>query len=139
MVHTYFEIGRYIVEDEQQGEQRAEYGKAVLKELSAKLTERFGNGFSVENLKFIRNFFLTYEKRVNSVYPIRQTVSSKSQTTENQYDISIISSTPLPKRQFTLSWSHYLVLMRIKDKTNLIKRVDTPIHSSIIIAMFARE
>lgn len=43
MVITYFEIGRMIVEDEQNGENRAEYGKAVLKELSLYLTERFGN------------------------------------------------------------------------------------------------
>jgi hypothetical protein len=50
MVYTYYEVGRYIVEDEQQGEQRAEYGKAVLKELSVRLTERFGKGFSERNL-----------------------------------------------------------------------------------------
>ena len=72
MVYSYFEIGRYIVEDEQQGGQRAEYGKAVLKELSERLTERFSHGFSVENLKLIRKFFLTYQEKVNTVYPIGQ-------------------------------------------------------------------
>ena len=46
MVHTYFEVGRMIVEDEQKGKDRAEYGKAVLKELSIRLTGRFGKGFS---------------------------------------------------------------------------------------------
>jgi predicted nuclease of restriction endonuclease-like (RecB) superfamily len=86
MVYTYFETGRYIVEDEQRGEQRAKYGKAVLKELSERLTERFGSGFSVENLKLIRKFFLTYQEKVNTVYP-----------------------------NFTLSWSHYLILMRIEN------------------------
>ena len=50
MVYTYFEIGRMIVEDEQQGKERAEYGKQVLKELSKRLTKNFGKGFSVENL-----------------------------------------------------------------------------------------
>jgi ribosomal protein L13E len=50
MVHTYFEIGRMIVEDEQQGKERAEYGKQVLKELSNRLTAKYGKGFSVENL-----------------------------------------------------------------------------------------
>ncbi len=44
MVHTYFEVGRMIVEDEQQGKDRAEYGKAVLRELSIRLTGRFGRG-----------------------------------------------------------------------------------------------
>lgn len=51
MVHTYFEIGRTIVEDEQQGELRVKYGKQVLKELSVKLKERFGKGFSEQNLR----------------------------------------------------------------------------------------
>jgi predicted nuclease of restriction endonuclease-like (RecB) superfamily len=105
MVYTYYEIGRYIVEDEQDGEQRAEYGKAVLRELSERLTDKFGNGFSIENLKLIRKFFLSYREKVNSVYPIGSTVFSQSQ----------IWSTPLTKLQFTLSWSHYLVLMRVEN------------------------
>lgn len=62
MVHTYFEIGRTIVEDGQQGEARAEYGKKVLKELSIKLKERFGKGFSVDNLQNMRKFFLVFSK-----------------------------------------------------------------------------
>ena len=45
MVYTYYEIGRIIVDDEQQGEERAQYGKAVLKELSIRLTNKFGKGF----------------------------------------------------------------------------------------------
>jgi len=105
MVYTYFEIGRYIVEDEQRGEQRAEYGKAVLKELSERLTERFGNGFSVENLKLIRKFFLTYQEKVNTVYPIAPEIVN------TVYEID--RTPPLPK--FTLSWSHYLILMRIEN------------------------
>ena len=60
MVITYFEIGRMIVEDEQNGENRAEYGKAVLKELSLYLTERFGKGFSQRNLEQMRQFYLSY-------------------------------------------------------------------------------
>ena len=88
MVLTYFEIGRMIVEDEQQGRERAAYGKQVLKELSQKLTQQFGKGFSVENLDRMRYFYKTY--------------SSK------------ISSTPLTK--LSLSWSHYLLLMRITNE-----------------------
>ena len=60
MVHTYFEIGRMIVEDEQQGKERAEYGKSVLKDLSIRLAEKFGKGFSVDNLQNMRQFYLTY-------------------------------------------------------------------------------
>ena len=69
-VYTKFEIGRYIVYDEQQGENRAQYGKKVLKELSVRLTERFGDGWSVESLKLCRRFFMVYSNSVNSVYPI---------------------------------------------------------------------
>lgn len=85
MVQTYFEIGRLIVEDEQHGNIRAEYGKETLKKLSEKLTVNYGKGFSVTNLKQMRDFYLTYQ--------IRQTVSD----------------------QFTLSYSHYLFLMRIDN------------------------
>lgn len=54
MVYACFEIGRMIVEEEQHGENRAEYGMRLLKELSDYLTQNFGKGFSVGNLKNIR-------------------------------------------------------------------------------------
>lgn len=57
MVYAYFEIGRMIVEEEQHGENRAAYGKQLLKELSAYLTSRFGKGYSAENLKLMRRFY----------------------------------------------------------------------------------
>ena len=59
MIVTYYEIGRMIVEHEQKGELRAEYGKSVLKELSKNLTNRFGRGFSVDNLENMRRFYIT--------------------------------------------------------------------------------
>ncbi|RJP59600.1 MAG: DUF1016 domain-containing protein [Deltaproteobacteria bacterium] len=90
MVYTYYEIGRMIVEDEQQGKERAEYGKQVLEDLSQKLTQNFGKGFSVVNLRQMRAFYLTYS--------IQQTVSAELQAP-----------------RFQLSWSHYLKLMRIEN------------------------
>ncbi|MBR6198548.1 MAG: hypothetical protein IKQ72_13250 [Bacteroidaceae bacterium] len=74
MVYTYYGIGQYIVEDEQQGEQRAQYGQAVLKNLSVRLTDKYGEGWSVENLKLCRRFYVVFSKRVNSVYPIHSTM-----------------------------------------------------------------
>jgi len=62
MVYTYFEIGRTIVEEEQKGKERAEYGKQIIKELSQRLTHEFGKGFSATNLKQMRQFYLTYSK-----------------------------------------------------------------------------
>ena len=62
MVYSYYEVGRMIIEEEQSGKQRAEYGKAILKELSEHLTERLGKGFSVENLKLMRRFYVVYSQ-----------------------------------------------------------------------------
>jgi predicted nuclease of restriction endonuclease-like (RecB) superfamily len=103
MVYTYYEIGRMIVEDEQKGKERAEYGKQVLKELSKKLTIEFGKGFSVENLDRMRYFYKTYSSS-NSSTPL-----TKSETTDNRAIYETAS------RKFTLSWSHYLKLMRIDN------------------------
>ena len=87
MVYTYYEIGRMIVEDEQKGEQRAEYGKAVLKELSARLTKKFGKGFSVESLDRMRFFYKTYSCSISSTpLTILQTSSRKSLKEKNSAD-----------------------------------------------------
>src|SRR5690606_28379770 len=60
MVVTYFHIGKLIVEELQEGEDRAAYGKQLLKQTSERLTKHIGKGFSVQNLERMRNFFLTY-------------------------------------------------------------------------------
>jgi predicted nuclease of restriction endonuclease-like (RecB) superfamily len=73
-VYTNYEIGRRIVEEEQRGADRAEYGKQVLKELAERLTSEFGNGFSRSNLQYMRGFYLAYPDRGNQ---IRQTLSGK--------------------------------------------------------------
>lgn len=106
MVHTYFEIGRMIVEDEQQGELRAGYGKKVLKELSLKLKERFGKGFSVDNLQNMRQFFIAFSKY--------ETVSRILKNTEIQ-SVEIQQKPSGKSPVFRLSWSHYLVLMRLEN------------------------
>ena len=100
MVYAYYEIGRMIVEEEQQGENRAAYGKQLLKELSAYLTENCGKGFSVGNLKNIRQFYKVY-----SSDQIGETVFSQFE------NLPAVST----GRKFFLSWSHYLKLMRIDD------------------------
>ena len=87
MVMTYFKIGKMVVENEQKGNERAAYGKHVLKDISAKLTMQFGKGFSVENLDRMRFFYKIYGSAISS------TLSTK----------------------FNLTWSHYLVLMRMEN------------------------
>lgn len=69
MVHTYWKIGRRIVEEEQQGKQRADYGQGLLRTLSTELSKEFGKGFSASNLANMRQFYITF--------PIFQTVSGK--------------------------------------------------------------
>ena len=69
MVEAYWEIGKHIVEDEQEGEERAQYGKATLESLSEKLTEEFGKGFDIRNLRYMRSFYLKF--------PIRNAVRSE--------------------------------------------------------------
>ena len=100
MVYSYYEVGRMIVEEEQNGEQRAEYGKAILKELSKRLTESLGKGFSVENLKLMRRFYVVYSKD-----QIGQKVSAQ------------FENLPVTRegRKFFLSFSHYVFLMRISN------------------------
>lgn len=85
MAQTYFQIGKRIVEEEQGGETRAEYGKSLLKLLSVQLINEFGKGFSVDNLENMRRFYLAFQKS--------ETVS----------------------RKFELSWSHYIFLTRIEN------------------------
>ena len=112
MVYTYYEIGRYIVEDEQEGEYRAKYGKQVLVELSAKLTEKLGKGWSAEHLRLIRNFYLMYSfpKIQNSGLEIQ--TNSKIQTTGLEIQTEN-GNQWLPN--FTLPWTHYLILMRVDN------------------------
>jgi hypothetical protein len=62
MVLTYFEIGKMIIEEEQNGKQRADYGKQIIKSLSERLTNEFGKGFSQRNLEQIRQFYSVYSK-----------------------------------------------------------------------------
>ncbi len=85
MTQTYYQIGKRIVEEEQSGEARAEYGQKLILNLSDELTKEFGNGFSIDNLKNMRRFYLSFQKS--------ETVS----------------------HQFKLSWSHYIFLTRIEN------------------------
>jgi predicted nuclease of restriction endonuclease-like (RecB) superfamily len=63
MVQAYWLIGQLIVEQEQQGQERAEYGKQQLSQLSMRLQNEFGKGFDVTNLRNMRQFYLTFPKR----------------------------------------------------------------------------
>ena len=111
-VITSFLLGRYIVEQEQQGQERAKYGSKIIDSLSAYLTKEYGRGFSRSNVAGMRQFYMTYKDRENEIIQLQI----------GQLGIEIIQSgigqldMAYAKLPFKLSWTHYQVLMRIEDK-----------------------
>ena len=103
---TYFTLGKWVVEVQQDGESRAQYGKKVLITLSDVLNKEFGKGFSVATLTNIRKFYLTYQERIS------ETAVTKFATEKSQPLVTNFEKEP----PFHLSWSHYLILMRIENK-----------------------
>ncbi|MEW6077471.1 MAG: PDDEXK nuclease domain-containing protein [Thermodesulfobacteriota bacterium] len=136
MVLAYWLIGREIVEDVQRGKGRAKYGEKVIEDLSARLIERYGKGFSVPNLKNFRQFYQTYPDRCASIgYPTgsqfdspeisRPSGAEFSETTiliptgrelvhhKKSYPLGSESSQGFSPQ---LSWSHYRALMRVENR-----------------------
>ncbi|MCC9019324.1 PDDEXK nuclease domain-containing protein [Flavobacterium lipolyticum] len=122
MTITYFEIGRIIVEEEQNGKDRAEYGKQLLKGLSQQLTEEFGKGFSVESLDRMRKFYQIYSISSSPMTKLQnrisQSLTGELKTKKSQ---SVAEEFQSQKAQslasfFKLTWTHYIFLMRIEDE-----------------------
>ncbi|MBM0144118.1 DUF1016 N-terminal domain-containing protein [Segatella copri] len=118
LVERNWRIGQRIVEEEQNGASRAEYGKHVIEVASAALTEEFGKGFSETNIRTFRKFFLIFND-----LEIQQTLSAESNLPKHQ-TLSDESSL-LPQKGQTqsaqselrlLPWSHYERLIRVEDK-----------------------
>lgn len=104
-VYTKYYIGKYIVDYEQKGNVRAQYGMQVLKELSQSLTARFGAGWSYPNLRNIRQFYIVYAERLTSGYPFDAKNANHWLANSENDDNQI----------FKLSWTHYLILMRVEN------------------------
>lgn len=99
MTTTYWEIGRRIVQTEQSGQTKAEYGTAVVEKLSEDLTNRFGRGFRRSNLFQMRAFYLAYAQAIQPA--ASEELASIIQTLSGQF--------PLP-------WSHHVKLILVKDR-----------------------
>jgi predicted nuclease of restriction endonuclease-like (RecB) superfamily len=131
MVSTYWHIGEYIVEYEQGGKERAEYGTQLLKRLSEDLTKSFGSGFSYRNLKLIRQFYLTFQnwqpvvanseiakgqplvaqfKNTKGQPVVAQSDAEKLQPVAAKFSEKAISSIP------KLSWTHLVRLLSVKNE-----------------------
>lgn len=105
-IMTYYSLGRWIVEVQQQGKHRAEYGKKIIINLSKKLTEEFGKGFSESTLEKARKFYLTYKDRISETL-FTEFAIKKSETVFTIFE---------EEHPFVVTWSHYLQLMRIENE-----------------------
>ena len=101
-IMTNYVLGKWIVEEQQNGADRAKYGDQVINKLSEVLMQEFGRGFSRESLRNTRKFFLTYRDR------IPQSLITKFAVEKSQTMFGKLKELP-----FILSWSHYLILLRI--------------------------
>ncbi len=113
-VKTRYEVGRYILEDEQQGE-RAKYGEQVLKQLSARLMERYGADWTYDTLVRCRKFYQAYANASIVATPLPQ-LGNQGEAPDSKQVADCgngVATIQLPR--FILSWSHYLVLMRIEN------------------------
>jgi len=114
LTETYFHIRRLIVEHEQQGSNRAEYAKNILKQLSEKLSKSLGKGFSVDNLENMRRFYLAYKTTYSD-----HTNKNKSPITLPRKTAALQKSETLSRKlnlsPFKLSWSHYILLTNIDN------------------------
>ncbi len=120
MVKTYWEIGAYIY-NAQNGQERANYGSYLIKYLADKLTREFGKGFTIANLKNMRQFYITFaiEFKVCS-QSFFDNQDSRGSKNENSIKVCVQSSTEnqhfkCPKELLKLSWSHLRTIMRLYD------------------------
>ena len=105
-------VGRRIVEQEQQGQERAQYGKHIVELASEALTAEFGKGYSIVNIKSFRKFYLTFNNLL-----IGQTMSAQSGNGLTIKGLTVSAELELAKMlPSNLSWSHYERLMRIKNE-----------------------
>ena len=108
MTAAYWLIGRRIVEFEQKGQLRAEYGEELIGRLAADLAARYGRGFSVRNVWQMKAFYLAW--------PIPQTSSAESEGREIMQTVSAESSLSIVAEFFTLPWSAYVRLLSVKNE-----------------------
>ena len=126
MVLAYWHIGREIVEEIQSGDERADYGKQIIENLSEQLQGKYKRGYSVTNLKYFRRFYLAYNQRISEIRHIGCDESDQNQILHIESGESVqatirhIESGELDdsKKGFSpeLGWSHYRTLMQVENK-----------------------
>ena len=127
MVLAYWLIGREIVQELQRGEERADYGKRILEDLSSRLKKRYGTGYSLTNLKYFRTFYQVYQDRLPEIgrpSGDQSAIAAKGRPSGDELiTVNTVRSTGFSPQ---LSWSHYRALMRVKnDKARLFYEKET--------------
>jgi len=124
MVIAYWQIGKRIIEEEQSGKKRAEYGEFLLKELSNKLTKDFGSGFTYRNLAAMRQFFLTFpivhavraqSSSGKASLPIVHALRAQLPTSNKVKGNSVSLSRESNELRSELTWTHYRLLIRVEN------------------------
>jgi len=134
MVLAYWLIGREIVQELQGGQDRAAYGKKVIEDLSKRLTDRYGQGYSERNLQWFRQFYLAYNERVVIPHPVGAESGAgpiltpvRGELASGRISHPTGTESALPKKRYPtgielaqgfssqLSWSHYRALMRVEN------------------------
>ena len=110
-----WEIGRMIVEDEQGGEAKAEYGKYIIKELSEKLTVEFGNGYNEQNLRFYRQFY--------NIFPIRYALRSELDMPDS---LAVEKSDMLPTNSETTESEKNTIRHAVRDQSHPLFKIISP-------------
>lgn len=130
MVVAYWLIGREIVQEEQGGKRRAKYGDALLEDLSRRLTERYGKGYSVSSLKDFRQFHLVCADRIPEIrHAVRGELprrmlqpSEPAKDSNGQFARQCLANSEQPALRILhgfapeLSWTHYRLLMRVENQ-----------------------
>ncbi len=126
MVEAYWNVGRMIVEEEQQGKERAEYGSYLLRHLSTRLTKEFGKGLDESNLRYIRQFYLTYpihcalrdefstSTRSDPESPPAIRDALRHESFQDPDSASDKAWTILHALRRELTWTHYRLLIRVE-------------------------
>lgn len=123
MVIAYWLIGREVVQQIQGGDERAEYGKQIIEQLSAELNNKYGRGFSTTNLRYFRTFHTTYSDRIPE---IRHIGGGEFKTTGNRHTQSgVLAAMEMAVKQIgikrgfspNLGWSHYRALMNVEHQS----------------------
>jgi predicted nuclease of restriction endonuclease-like (RecB) superfamily len=120
MVLAYWSIGKEIVLAAQSGQDRAGYGQELMSKLSQTLTQRFGKGFSVTNLKYFRLFYQTYAHRQPEIRHEARDESGSVSPTDlslvNDLQLSLAQEDGLRGFSDALSWTHYRTLCRVEQR-----------------------